>query len=140
MARTTSGAVQGILLQDYDKELAPDLSPFITAANGLISRVQTCATRKGITLSTTELTTLETWVAAHLYCQSDQTLANRSTAGASGGYHGQTGMYFESTKYGQTALALDISGCLSGLTKPGQKLSGIWLGTKPDDQTTYRDR
>lgn len=137
MARTSSGEVQGILGSDYDS--GRSLVPFINSANLFVSRVSTCATNKGVTLSSSELQDIEAWVAAHLYCMSDRTYASRSTLGASGAFHGQTGMRFEFTPYGQTAMSLDPSGCVAALGN-AKRATMSWLGKPPSEQTDYVDR
>lgn len=139
MARTTDTLVKGVLLLDYDSRRLHSLTPFIEAANLIVSRVATCATRKEMTLSSDELEMIERWLAAHMYVQSDQTFASKSTSGASGSHHGQTGMGLENSKYGQTAKMLDPSGCLAALDK--QQVAGAhWLGKPPSEQTPYVDR
>ena len=139
MPRTTSSEVQGVLLADYNSNTSPDLTPFITIANLMVTRVATCAATKGKTLSTDELLMLETLLAAHAYQQSDQGYTSRSTGGASGSFQGQTGMYLEGSKYGQLALNLDYSGCLAAISKR-QTAGGSWLGTTDTAAQTYDER
>lgn len=138
MARTSSSSVQGVLLQDYDSNRSPDLSPFIDTANAIVTRAAACATARGITLSDSELELIERWLAAHCYKMSDQAVASRNTGKAGGSFQGQTAMYFESTKYGQTAVGLDYSGCLTALNKP--RAQAFWLGKPESDQIDYEDR
>lgn len=136
MARTTSILVKGILLADYDSRLEPDLTPFIAAANVIVSRVATCATDKGITLTSAELELIERWVAAHAYVMSDQTYKEKKTEKASGKFQGETKMHFEASKYGQFATSIDPSGCLSALGKKSN--TGLfWGGRPPSEQTDY---
>lgn len=137
MARTSSGEVQKILGDDYDAKRS--LVPFVNSANLFISRVSTCATNKGVTLTNAELQDLEAWVAAHLYCMSDRTYASRSTLGASGAFHGQTGMAFDFTPYGQMAKSLDPSGCVAALGM-ARRVDAFWLGKPRSEQTDYVDR
>jgi hypothetical protein len=144
VARTTSAAVKDVLRLgslggDYDDANEPSLTPYITAANLIVTRVNTCATARGRTLSAAELAEIETWLAAHFYVQSDQTYASKSTGGASASFHGQTGMYLESSRYGQTAVSLDYSGCLSALGNR-RTAAGYWLGRRPSEQTDYSER
>lgn len=144
MPRTTSPEVEAILRPgsqggDYDDDNEPSLEPYIATASALVDRVATCATNKGITLSATELELIERWLAAHCYCLSDQTYASKSTEGASASFHGQTGMAIESTRYGQMALTLDVSGCLMALSKR-QVASAGWLGKSDPDKLTYDQR
>lgn len=141
MSRTNSSAVKALLLpgKDYDLDRAPSLTPFIDSASAIVSRVAACAIAKGEPLSSSELELIERWAAAHLYVCSDQTYASKSTEGASASFHGQTGMHFESSRYGQTALSLDFSGCLSAITEK-RVASAAWLGRPPSEQTDYGDR
>lgn len=141
MARTDATAVVALMLpgKDYDTRRSPSLTPFIDTANALVTRVATCAATKGITLSAAELELLERWLSAHFYCMSDQTYSSRSTGGASGSFHGQTGMALDATKYGQTAQMLDSSGCLVSLSKR-QTAGAFWAGKRPSEQTAYEDR
>lgn len=139
MARTAQALVEGILLRDYDTDDRPSLTPFIRAANVIVTRVAACATRKSISLSSDELREIETWLAAHCYCLSDQTYAAKQTEGANATFHGQTGLNLDSTRYGQMAQALDYSGCLVNISKR-QFASVDWLGKRPSEQTDFVDR
>ena len=142
MARTTSALVQGVLRSasvggDYDGSTS--LTPYIDAANLVVTRVDTCATASGYTLTSDELEKIETWLAAHMYAMADQPYSSRTTSRASGAFYGQTGMHLDATKYGQTAKMLDPSGCLAALGK-GTKGRMKWLGKAPSGQTEYVDR
>ena len=142
MPRTSDVAVEGLLRSgaddsDYDGESS--LQPFIDTANVIVTRVAACATAKGITLSSAELELIERWLAAHFYKCSDQAFSSESTGGASGSYQGQTGMYLEGTKYGQTAINLDYSGCLLAISK-GMRAGASWLGKVPSERIPYEQR
>jgi len=141
MARTDSDEVIALLTpgKDYDTVSTPSLTPFINAATAMVDRVATCATTRGITLTDAELTIVEAWLAAHLYCMSDQTYASKSTGGASGSFHGQTGMNIDATKYGQTAQDLDHSGCLSMIMKRSRARIK-WLGKPQSEKIDYESR
>jgi hypothetical protein len=141
MSRTKAQAVEDVLSAggDYDAVGKPNLAPFIDAANAIVSRVATCATSKGVTLSTSELELIERWYAAHCYATSDRPYANRSTSGAGGSFQGQTGKYTEATFYGQMAMSLDFSGCLKAITM-GQRAGAVWLGKPKSEQIDYGDR
>jgi hypothetical protein len=97
------------------------------------------ATAKGKTLTTGELELIERWLSGHFYAMLDQTLSSKSTNGASGSFHGQTGMRFEATKYGQTAMGLDYSGSLEALQKR-QVASCSWMGVTETEALDYEDR
>lgn len=137
MARTDSTSVEGVLGSDYNGTTV--LTPYITAANLIVTRMNECAVRKGYTISDTELLTIETWLAAHAYVQMDQTLASKSTQQASASFHGQTAMNFDNSKYGQMAQSIDPSSCLSALNKR-QRASLNWLGKTETEQIDYADR
>lgn len=143
MARTSSASVQALLLpgRDYDTDDAPSLTPFIDTASAIVDDVDECATDRGYTLGSTRLELIERWLAAHFFQQSDQGYASKSTAGASASFHGQTKMYLESTKYGQTAVRLDKSGCLQAIASEERKaVQADWLGKPPSTQTDYSER
>lgn len=139
--RTTETMVKDLLAPagDYDLIGCPSLKRFVIAASVVVTRVKACAADKGMTLSTDELREVETWLAAHFFKMSDRQYSSRSTLDASGQFGGQVGMGIEATTYGQTALALDYSGCLTAIMKR-QFASGYWLGKAPSEQTDYVDR
>jgi hypothetical protein len=51
-------------------------------------------------------------------------------------------MHLEATMYGQFALGLDPTGCLASVTSGavGKRATLHWLGLKPTEQLTYRER
>lgn len=136
MARTTSNNVSAILLEDYDTNNS--LTPFIETASTIVDTVNNCASLKGISLSSTQLELIERWLAAHYYVMSDQNYRSKRTEGASAVYQGETGKYFEASKYGQTALSIDYSGCLKSLMNP--RVGVYWLGKELNEQQTYNQR
>lgn len=144
MSRTTPALVQGILLKDYDTDGAPDLQPFIDAASSIVSNVVSDAlSKKGITIADTgvgsQAEIIERWLSAHMYCQNDPQYQNNSTAGASAGYTGQTGMGLQNTRYGLTAMRIDWSGVLRNMDQQ-QRGSGAWLGKTLPEQQSYDER
>jgi hypothetical protein len=69
------------------------------------------------TLSVAMLKEIERWLAAHLVAITRERTAKKEGAGgASIEYTGEWGSGFDSTSYGQTAIALDSTGTLAGLT------------------------
>ena len=137
MPVTTVAAVKLILMRDYTDPQGVD--SFIESAAAIVARVIECAARKGITLTDEEIELLERWLSAHLYTMSDKALTTKSTLSASGSFHGQTGMGFEASLYGQTAIRLDPSGCLAAIDK--RKVGrAFWLGKPTQDQIRYDDR
>ena len=141
MPRTTAALVKSILLRDYDSLRAPDLTPFIEAANLLVTRVEECALAKGITLTADELEMIERWLAAHSYALNDRIYTSKHTADASASFGGQMGLGLDFTPYGQWAARLDISGCLEALAGAERKVGrAYWLGKPKSDQIDYVDR
>jgi hypothetical protein len=138
--RTNALLVREVMAPGKDYDGRSSLTPFILKASLIVNRVAICATSKGTPLSVEELLVMETWLAAHNYCCSDNKPANKSTSGASGSYQGQTGKGIEGTTYGLGALESDPSGCLRGILLPGQKVGAFWLGKSPSAQTDYDDR
>jgi hypothetical protein len=142
MGLTTTTAVQAILSAggDYDTDASPDLQQFIDSADAVVAtRLVATAAKKNYVHATAELEIIERWLAAHLYCCSDQPYKSRSTAGASGQFSGNTADGFDSTKYGQMACRLDYSGCLQNLNK-FQRAGAQWLGKPPSAQIPYDER
>lgn len=131
MSFTNVGAVQALLGADYgpqpDGVTLLDLQQFVDSADVIVLRVQACAAKKNLALSTVELEMIERWLACHMYCQVDKALQTKSSGGSSGTFMGQTGMSLDSTRYGQTAVNLDYSGCLSAIGKR-QFAFGFHLG------------
>lgn len=143
MARTTAEAVKDLLIEGGDyppaDQTQPPLTGRIASANVIVTRVATCATAKGLTLNATELELVERWLAAHFYCVSDRTYAEKNTGKAGAVFDGRTGMSLDATLYGQTAQTVDYSGCLSAIGKR-RRASIAWLGLPPSEQTDYDDR
>lgn len=128
--RTTSTLVSAII--EVDSNIS--LTEFINIASILTDRVSTCATGKGITLTSTELEAIERYLAAHLYSLRDPLYKSKKTQDASASF--QTGLDgaggFGSTTYGRMAMSLDHSGCLREMN--GQKIASVtWLGKRDTD-------
>lgn len=79
--------------------------------------------RKDASLSQSELDNIHKLITAHLASAQDQRLSSASRETASADYQGQTGMNWESTTYGQRALALDPTGTLQDSSKPKASVS-----------------
>ena len=138
MPRTTSNSVKNILGANYDG--TTPLHPFVITASSLVNKVA----GKDLTgvLSSDDLELIERWLAAHFYGHADQFYQQRSTGRASGGFQGQTAMVFNSTQYGQTALALDVTGELARIqqqaTTGKQKAGILWGGTRMTNDNSER--
>lgn len=135
--RTTEDKVRSIV----DSSTEINVDPFIRVANRLVNKVTSADTNRE--LSSDDLVELETWLAAHFYGHRDQLLTSKSTSGASGSFQGQTGMFFSSTQYGQTALLLDVTGYLASLQQQAEngrkKVQMIWLGSTEQESRGYTD-
>lgn len=134
--RTTAGRVQEVLGDDYGP-LADgsqrQVEPYLRGANLITTRVNECAAARGITLGSSELVEIETWVAAYLYTRSDGLYTSRSTTDASGSMARDTNAYL------QGAYGLDFSGCLLSIMS-GQRAGASWNGKRKSAQTDYVDR
>jgi hypothetical protein len=141
MARTDAAAVKRVLMKDYDTRNEYSLQTFIDTASAIVDRVNTCATSKGYTLSTSELELIERWLAAHCYSMSDQPYFEKQTDKAYARYQGKTGMKLYASKYGQMAMTLDPSGCLESIGAEQRRVASCnWLGSLESEQTDYVDR
>lgn len=117
MARSTAEDVKSILAPGKDYDGVSNLTPFLRAAASMIDRCVARAIREVRPYGLSDFADCEAWLAAHLYKMSDQALASKSTEGASGSYQGTTSdMGLKGTKYGQTALMLDPTGYLTGIS------------------------
>jgi hypothetical protein len=140
--RTTADNVKAILVNHYDLSNSPDLTAFIATANVLTDQVDACDTNNS--LDATELELIERYLAAHFYAHSDQIAKSRTTGDASISFQGTTGKGLDSTQYGQTAMLLDETGCLT--RKNTQMIEGkkratvTWMGKTKSAQTNYVDR
>lgn len=138
MSRATEADIRTVIETDADISLVP----FISAAGSLVDYVS--AQDTGSVLSAAQLRDVETWLAAHFYAIRDQQYQAKSTDGASATFQGTTGRALDSTFWGQQAMLLDVTGCLSGLNQDAQrgkiKATATWLGLPPSSQTSYEDR
>jgi hypothetical protein len=137
MARTNSTAVEALLMKDYDPDWS--VASAIETASVMVDNVVACASRKNVTLSTTNLEILERWLAAHYYSVSDRPYEQKRTQQSWAKYQGKTGMGLESSHYGQTALGLDPSGCLEAINAKAR--AGVfWVGKTKSEEISYEDR
>jgi len=126
VSRTTPLAVQGILGKQYDA--LTDLQQFIDTASAVVDDTVQCASQRKWLLSPAKQELIERYLAAHFYAAMDQLMSQKSTGQASATYQGQTAMSLDGTKYGQVAMNLDYSGCLSAISKRAFA-RGFWMGT-----------
>lgn len=106
MARTDATAIGKIF--DIDTDVITDTTPFIGFANRLVTKF--CSLDD---YSETELTEIETWLAAHA-CSVKQKIARKEDVDIlSESFEGVTKMHLQSSLYGQQAMMLDWAGGLS---------------------------
>lgn len=137
--RTDAELVRGVLLNDYDGEVNPDLSPFVNEATMLVDDLAARALELGIGVTEGRLQAIESNLAAHFYGMSDRPYTSRSTAGGSGSFDGKTDKGLDATLYGQKAKILDPTGFLASLGQTAEggspsvsvrpKVGGFWAGT-----------
>lgn len=114
-----------------------DIAPFIEAANALTNYV---SSEDGDSVLTTALLlAIEKNLAAHFYESRDPQYQEKKTGDASAVFQGKTEMGLDSSKWGQHAKLLDVSGTLASLDK-GKRAKLVWLGLPPSEQTAYADR
>lgn len=136
---TTVAAVKQTLGADYDCISNPSLNTYIDTAAAIVGRVVECAAKKDVTITSSERELIQRWLAAHFYVMSDQNYKGRSTLRASGQFQGDTGMYLEASKYGQTAVLVDPSGCLNNIGKQSRAYI-FWGGKRPSQQVDIESR
>lgn len=142
MSRASVDDVKAII--EYDDIDRPDLRPHIRAAENLVNWLENTCDVDNV-LTNGQLRDIETWLAAHFYNIRDQGYQTKSTQSASGTFQGQTAMHLQSSYWGQTAMLLDVTGCLAKLNKEMEeggkrKVKVKWLGKAPSSQTDYKDR
>ncbi len=130
MARATDAMVIDVVEVDSDISL----TPFITAANELVTEVCTDSS-----YSSTRLQLIETWLAAHFYAMRDQQVMMERAGPVQTQYQHKGGLCLYQTKQGQTAMILDTAGNLAQLSKriEGGEAAGVvfgWMGTDYDTE------
>lgn len=140
MPYTDHDAVQAILADDYDADVAPSLDPFIEVANHLV--VEVCLPVE--TYSDERLEVIERYLAAHFYAI---TMPRIQTTGLGQGDIEQTiqskiDLGLNLSHYGSSAMILDTSGGLAALNARGtaktspnanmQRVDLVWLGRRRD--------
>lgn len=125
--RTTAEAVQKII--EIDSTInAGDISPFIEAANALITEI--CAP---LGYDAPRLELLERWLSAHFYAIRDPRVAQESAGPVSASYQHQVGLGLNATAYGQQVMRLDTKGGLASLevssAQGKRRIIGVsWIG------------
>lgn len=112
----------------------------IRAANVLVNNVVACAAENSITLTDETLQEMETFVAAHMYSFRDPQYVEKQTEKASAKFQVRVGLRLDGTQWGQTALMLDPSGCLSKFNEGNKTVGGFWSGKPVSEQIEYELR
>lgn len=142
MPRVTESAVKAILDPGEDCDDIALLTPFLEAASTLVDSVVSVGAthgRLGLTLSTKQQAQLETWLAAAMYCFSDQQVQSQNAGGANVTYSGNGGEFLETNRYGRMACMIDVTRVLKPLVE-GRVAGFAWLGKVPSNQIPYSQR
>ena len=131
MARTTSDLVKGII--EVDSGIV--LTPFITAANALITQ---CCTDLDTDYTDAQLIIIETWLSAHFYTVRDMRAFEERAGSVSERKQSKVDLGFDTSHYGQMAMRLDWQGGLSSLNeqiKKGRARTPLvtWVGKEEDE-------
>lgn len=141
MARVTAVQVQGLIDTDSSLsavEWAALVDPFIATATALADYVESKDSDSQLTAAL--LVQIEMYLAAHFYEHLDPQPAREKTGDASADFQGEFAMGLDSSKWGQTAKRLDVTGTLASLDRTRHRVSVQWLGLAPSEQTDYVDR
>jgi hypothetical protein len=136
--RTSPAEVRGVI----ESDISTDISPFISAATALTDYVESWDDGNANILTSALLVQIETFLAAHFYAHKDQQFETEKLGGAEAEYQvGEPGLgKLDTTQWGKSAIALDISGCLSGINKGSHQVGLSWLGKPPSAQLAYKSR
>lgn len=129
--RATAAGVGAII--ELDVNIA-DITPFITAANAIVTEV--CASFTGYTA--THLGLIETWLSAHFYTQRDPRMSREIAKGVGASYQSVVDLGLNNSHYGQMAMRLDWNGGLATLEKQTvdgkpRTVSVNWVGSTEDE-------
>ena len=122
MARTTTDAVRARI----DNDPGLPIKHHIADANVIVNDIVTTASDLGITITAARLKVIETYLAAHFYALLDLQPMEEQTSRGRIVYEGKTGKYFELTRHGQMAIALDPTDTL----RSGPHVGVTWAGTE----------
>lgn len=128
---TNSEDVSAVLGANYDNINCPSLIPYIKSAQDTVLRMVQCATAKGHTFTSSELSNIAMWLAAYYYTINDPIYKAKTTGDASATYFDRS--------YLDAAKMLDTSGCLNSIVT-NNRASMTWLGKPPSQQINYVDR
>jgi hypothetical protein len=134
MARTTDELVAAII----DVESGKVLTPFISAANNLVTRFCTGSGSVSSEYSVDAIQEIETWLAAHMYTVFDPRAETEKAGSVAAKYQSKVDLGLSTSHYGQMAMTLDYQGGLSRLNQgiikgeAGRTIGAAWLGTDYD--------
>ena len=109
MPRVTPAELRKIL--DTDDRRWPDLTPFITAANALVTAVCTASGYPDSLLKE-----IEKWLAGHFYCTPEPLAVVAKIGESQDTYESKVDLYLANSRYGQQAMILDYKGNLAGVS------------------------
>ncbi len=132
MARVTAAEVGGIIEWDSDstKSAYISMTPFIAAANGLVTEL--CSDSD---YTSTRLVQIELWLSAHFYTVRDMRAEMEKAGSVTQKLQSKVDLGFDTSHYGQMAMRLDTDGNLAALNeriKSGKRGTVVvtWLGTE----------
>src|SRR5690554_748452 len=95
-------------------DCSKSLAIFLKAAHNLVNYIDKQCNSEGL-LDKEALKDIELFLAAHFYTNYDKQYQEKRTEHAAAVFQGTTGMLLESSDYGQSAMLLDVTGCLAKL-------------------------
>lgn len=123
--RTTATLVGAII--EVDPAIV--LDPFIAAAEQAVDEIA-----KKDVLTDGQLAVIETWLAAHFYCMRDPRSVAETVGQVAVRYQSAVDLGFNSSQYGQMAIALDTTGTLKAMSTGKRPTKVLWLGSDDCDE------
>lgn len=123
--RTTSELVEGII--EVDDSI--DLTPFIAVASALVDEIADESEH-----DSARLLLIETWLAAHFYTNRDPRPTSEKAGPVSESFQSAVALNLYTSHYGQTAMLLDTSGLLRGLSSGKRVAKVAWLGRTNEER------
>lgn len=123
--RTSEAEVKAIV----ETDVTISLTPFLAVAASLVDVIA----EQSASPDEDRLTLIETWLAAHFYCQRDVRSKVEKAGPVSQEYESIVALGLNNTRYGQMAVILDTSGYLSSLLgatagRPRRTVGVYWAG------------
>lgn len=111
--RTNTALVEGIIEVDS----AISLTPFIAAANVIVTQASTNLSSSLTAYTTEHLQTIETWLSAHFYTIREGRTFEERAGTVSERKQSKVDLGFNTSHYGQMAMRLDWHGGLAAIDK-----------------------